>query len=176
MFFEALKDENLNLQANTAVKEISAAPDIDCFWSVTTGRGIINTRKVVMATNAYTAALLPEYHEKIVLYRAICSQIVVSNSPMLADSYAIRFSPKDFDYLIPRPDGSIIVGSAEPACFRHKGDWYGNVDDTKVIERAKDYFEVTRLRVTKTFVKLWIAGLFHIIRYLLPTLVQSLAL
>ena len=141
MFSEALKHENLNLQTNTPVNEISATPNTDGFWSVTTGRGIINARKVVTATNAYTAALLPEYHEKIIPYRAICSRIVAPNPPMLADSYAIRSNPKDFDYLIPRPDGSIIVGGARSAYFRHKEDWYGNVDDTQVIERAKDYFE-----------------------------------
>ncbi|KAI1052406.1 hypothetical protein LB507_007512 [Fusarium sp. FIESC RH6] len=141
MFSEALKHENLNLQTNTPVNEMSAIPNADGFWSATTGRGIINARKVVMATNAYTAALLPEYHEKIIPYRAICSRIVAPNPPMLADSYAIRFNPKDFDYLIPRPDGSIIVGGARSAYSRYKDDWYGNVDDTRVIERAKDYFE-----------------------------------
>jgi glycine/D-amino acid oxidase-like deaminating enzyme len=94
-----------------------------------------------MATNAYTAALLPEYNEKIIPYRAICSRIVAPNPPMFADSYVIRFNDADFDYLIPRPDGSIVVGGARRDYFKHTEDWYGNVDDTKLIERAKDYFE-----------------------------------
>ncbi|KAF9776843.1 hypothetical protein IL306_004906 [Fusarium sp. DS 682] len=141
MFAEALKHENLNLQTNTPVTNIPASPDAEGSWSVTTSRGIIRAKKVIMATNAYTAALLPEYKEKIIPYRAICSRIVAPNLPMLADSYAIRFSPTDFDYLIPRPDGSIIVGGARSAYFRHTEDWYGSVDDTGVIERAKDYFE-----------------------------------
>ncbi|KAI1024117.1 hypothetical protein LB504_005042 [Fusarium proliferatum] len=109
--------------------------------SVITTRGAIRARKVIVATNAYTAALLPEYRDKIIPYRAICSRIVATNPPLLADSYAIRFSPTDFDYLIPRLDGSIIVGGARSAYFRYREDWYGSVDDTKVIERAKDYFE-----------------------------------
>jgi glycine/D-amino acid oxidase-like deaminating enzyme len=141
MFAKGLKHKNLNLQTNTPVIAIPAAPDPDGSWSVTTSRGVIKARKVIMATNAYTAALLPEYHEKIIPYRAICSRIVAPNAPLLADSYAIRFGPTDFDYLIPRPDGSIIVGGARSAYFRHTEDWYGIVDDTKVIDRAKDYFE-----------------------------------
>ncbi|KAF4332960.1 gamma-glutamylputrescine oxidoreductase [Fusarium beomiforme] len=141
MFAEALKHENLNLQTNTPVTEIPTSPNADGSWSVTTSRGVIKARKVIMATNAYTAALLPEYHEKIIPYRAICSRIVAPSPPMLADSYAIRFNSTDFDYLIPRPDGSIVVGGARSAYFRHTEDWYGSVDDTRVIERAKDYFE-----------------------------------
>ncbi|KAI7759779.1 hypothetical protein LZL87_009102 [Fusarium oxysporum] len=141
MFSKALKHKNLNLQTNTAVTTIPASPEADGSWNITTSRGVIEARKIIMATNAYTAALLPEYHEKIIPYRAICSRIVAPNPPLLADSYAIRFSPTDFDYLIPRPDGSIIVGGARSAYFRYTEDWYGSVDDTTVIDRAKDYFE-----------------------------------
>ncbi|KAL4725811.1 hypothetical protein ACLX1H_006485 [Fusarium chlamydosporum] len=141
MFSQALSYKNLNLQTNTPATGVSALPDNVGRWTVTTSRGSIKARKVIMATNAYTAALLPEYHEKIIPYRAICSRIVAPNPPMLADSYAIRFTPKDFDYLIPRPDGSIVVGGARSAYFRHSEDWYGSVDDTKIIKRAKDYFE-----------------------------------
>ncbi|RGP60777.1 hypothetical protein FSPOR_10458 [Fusarium sporotrichioides] len=141
MFSEALSHENLNLQTNTLVTNISASPDPTGKWIVTTSRGSIRVQKVIIATNAYTAALLPEYHDKIIPYRAICSRIVAPTPPMLADSYALRFSPQDFDYLIPRPDGSIIVGGARSAYFRHTEDWYGNVDDTSLIERARDYFD-----------------------------------
>ncbi|KAK2690714.1 hypothetical protein QWA68_010471 [Fusarium oxysporum] len=141
MFAEVLEHKNLNLQTNTPVTSVSASPEADGSWSVTTSRGVIKARKIIMATNAYTAALLPEYHEKIIPYRAICSRIIAPNPPLLSDSYAIRFSPTDFDYLIPRPDGSIIVGGARSAYFTHTEDWYGSVNDSKVIERAKDYFE-----------------------------------
>lgn len=141
MFADALKHKNLNLQTSTPATSISASPEADGSWSVITTRGAIKARKVIVAANAYTAALLPEYRDKIIPYRAICSWIVAPNPPLLADSYAIRFSPTDFDYLIPRPDGSIIVGGARSAYFKYTEDWYGSVDDTKVIERAKDYFE-----------------------------------
>ncbi|GKU14937.1 unnamed protein product, partial [Fusarium langsethiae] len=141
MFSEALSHENLNLQTNTLVTNISASSDPTGEWIVTTSRGSIRVQKVIIATNAYTAALLPEYRDKIIPYRAICSRIVAPTPPMLADSYALRFSPQDFDYLIPRPDGSIIVGGARSAYFKYTEDWYGNVDDTNIIERARDYFD-----------------------------------
>ncbi|KAF5602496.1 gamma-glutamylputrescine oxidoreductase [Fusarium pseudocircinatum] len=79
MFAKALKHQNLNLQTNTSVTSIPASPDTDGSWSVTTSRGVVKARKVIVATNAYTAALLPEYHEKIIPYRAICSRIVAPN-------------------------------------------------------------------------------------------------
>lgn len=102
----------------------------------------MKAKKVVMATNAYTAALLPEYKDKIIPYRAICSHITTpGRAPHLAHSYALRFNDWDFDYLIPRPDGSIIVGGARQAYIRHLEDWYGNTNDSEVIERAKHYFD-----------------------------------
>ncbi|KAI1038168.1 hypothetical protein LB503_012024 [Fusarium chuoi] len=111
MFAEALKHKNFNLQTNTPEAFIPASPDTDGSWSLITTRGAIKARKFIVATNAYTTTLLPEYHDKIIPYRAICSHIIAMNPPLLADSYAIRFSPTDFDYLIPRPDRSIVVSS-----------------------------------------------------------------
>lgn len=138
MFADALKHKNLNLQTNTPAASIS---DADGSWSVMITRGAIKARKVVVAANACTAALLPGYHDKIIPHCAISSRIVAMNPPLLANSYAIRFSPTDFDHLIPRPDGSIIARGARSASFRYTEDCYGSVDDTKVIERAKDCFE-----------------------------------
>ncbi|KAH7159430.1 hypothetical protein B0J13DRAFT_592120 [Dactylonectria estremocensis] len=97
--------------------------------------------QVVMATNAYTAAVLPEYKDRIIPYRAICSRITTTaKAPHLANSYALRFDDWDFDYLIPRPDGSIIVGGARQAYVRHLEDWYGSTNDAELIKRARHYF------------------------------------
>jgi hypothetical protein len=43
--------------------------------------------------------------------------------------------------LIPRPDGSIIVGGARPTFFHDLESWYGNTDDSKLIESASHYFD-----------------------------------
>ncbi|CAJ0550004.1 Ff.00g099340.m01.CDS01 [Fusarium sp. VM40] len=134
----------VNIQTNTPVTTISSTQDSNGYWTLTTERGLVKTKKIIMATNAYTAALLPEYENKIVPYRAICSRIVVpktKRAPLLTNTYALRFNEWDFDYLIPRPDGSIIVGGARQAYIQHVEDWYGSVNDTEIIERAKHYFD-----------------------------------
>ncbi|KAH7145514.1 FAD dependent oxidoreductase [Dactylonectria estremocensis] len=141
MFREAVA-KGVNLQANTPVQTISSTRDANGFWMITTNRGVVKTRQVIMATNAYTAAILPEYAGKIIPYRAICSRITVpGRAPLLTNSYALRFNDWDFDYLIPRPDGSIIVGGARQAYIRHLEDWYGNSNDGELIERARGYFD-----------------------------------
>lgn len=142
MFAEALEHPNVNLQTNTPVKSIAESPTADGRWKVTTNRGTVLARQVIMATNAYTAALLPEYRNKIIPYRAICSRIVEpSQASRLTNTYALRFNEWDFDYLIPRTDGSIIVGGARRAYLRNLEDWYDNVNDEEVITRARGYFD-----------------------------------
>ncbi|KAM6509442.1 hypothetical protein FALCPG4_017097 [Fusarium falciforme] len=57
--FRKVVEGGVNLQTNTPVQAISAAPDQDGLWTVTTARGVVKAAQVVMATNAYTAAVLP---------------------------------------------------------------------------------------------------------------------
>ncbi|KAG4258772.1 hypothetical protein FPRO03_13438 [Fusarium proliferatum] len=134
--------QGINLQTNTPVLAVSKTQDANGQWTLSTSRGEVRTRKVVFATNAYTGSLLPEYKSKIIPYRAICSRIKTSGPhPLLNNTYALRFSDWNFDYLIPRLDGSIIVGGARDAYIRSVDSWYGSVDDTQVIDEARSYFD-----------------------------------
>lgn len=62
-------------------------------------------------------------------------------SPYLPNTYSLRWSPTIFDYLIPRPDGSIIVGGARAEYLPELSNWYNVVDDSELIEPAKNYFD-----------------------------------
>jgi glycine/D-amino acid oxidase-like deaminating enzyme len=53
----------------------------------------------------------------------------------------LRFSAWDYDYLIPRPDGSIVVGGAKSTFFHDSSEWYNNTDDSSLIEPARRYFD-----------------------------------
>lgn len=111
---------------------------------MSTPRGSIRTNKIVYATNGYTAAIAPEFSEKIVPVRGICSRIVTpkhKSSPYLPNTYSIKHGKSRYDYLIPRPDGSIIVGGAKQAFWHDRSHWYGVTDDSKMIEPAKHYFD-----------------------------------
>ncbi|KAF3011717.1 hypothetical protein E8E14_009830 [Neopestalotiopsis sp. 37M] len=142
MFAKAI-EKGVNLQTNTPVTGIPAQKNSDGTWHVTTSRGITRAKKVIMTTNAYTAALLPEYNDHIIPYKAVCCRIACPSgrAPLLSNTYSLRFADWDFDYLIPRPDGSIIVGGARSQYLHRLEDWYGNTDDSTMINGAKEYFD-----------------------------------
>jgi glycine/D-amino acid oxidase-like deaminating enzyme len=130
----------LNLQTNTAATTLVSSGST---WTATTPRGAISAPKVIIATNGYTSALLPEYTNKIVAARGIASRIVVPEgrrAPELPGSYGI-IAPGAWDYISQRPDGSIIVGGARPTFFDADSEWKNVVDDSTLIEPAKHYFD-----------------------------------
>lgn len=103
---------------------------------VETPRGILQARKVVHANNAYVSGLLPEYAKSIIPCKGICCHITVpkdGTAPPIGHSYIVRTEDGFLDYLIARPDGSIIVGGASATFRSHKDQWYNNVDDGKLI-------------------------------------------
>lgn len=138
-----LVNQGLNLQAHTAVSSVSPTQDKKYPHSVITPRGSILATKVVHATNAYASSILPEYTNAITPVRGICCHIESpqgTNTPHLVNTYGIRFDKVNNDYLIPRADGSIIVGGARQAFWHHKHQWFDNVQDNEIIEEAVPYF------------------------------------
>ena len=134
----------VNLQTHTPVTKVSDVPDDEGRWTVTTNRGSIRAKWVVFSTNAYTSSIAPEYKDKIIPVRGFCSRIVVPNPPPspLERSYMLRFNGWHYDYLIPRPDGSIIVGGAKSTFYYQDQDsWYNNTDDSRTVEAAVRYFD-----------------------------------
>ena len=136
-------DHGVNLQTNTPVTAVTREPDAQGYLTLTTQRGSIRAKKIVYATNAYTSAILPEYVDKIVPVRGICSHIVSGQqpAPTLSNSYIIRSSPTAYEYLVPRLDGSIVVGGARSEYLEDLECWYNNVNDDKLIDKAKNYFD-----------------------------------
>lgn len=136
----------VNLQTNTPVTSIS---DTEGNVNVTTPRGSVRTSKIVFATNAYTSFLLPEFSDMIVPVRGICSHIAPGKlpAPPLSNSYIIRWSGNEYEYLIPRLDGGIVVGGARSRYFLDLDSWYKNVEDDKLIEPARTHFDGYMQRV-----------------------------
>jgi glycine/D-amino acid oxidase-like deaminating enzyme len=113
-------------------------------WTVETPRGAIKTPKVIHATNAYASQILPEYTQSITPIRGICSHIATPQgkaSPHLVNTYAIRFDSRNYDYLIPRTDGSIIVGGARQRFWHNRARWFGTVNDSEMVDEAASYFD-----------------------------------
>lgn len=135
----------MNLQTNTPVQSVTSNGDnlSSRRWEVNTSRGTIQASKVLYASNAYTSALLPEFKKAIVPVRGICCRITTpqGHPPLLSNSYILRIAPGEYDYLIPRADGSIVVGGARRDFYKQLNLWYDVVDDSKLIEPAKSYFD-----------------------------------
>ncbi|KAJ5175835.1 uncharacterized protein N7482_001712 [Penicillium canariense] len=143
---EKVVSQGVNLQTHTPVSSItkSTIPSAPYGWEVKTPRGTIAARKVIFATNAYTSALVPQYKDKIIPVRGTCSRIAVppgSTAPRLTHTYTLRWGGWDYDYLIPRADGSIVVGGARSTFIHDLNDWYNVSDDSRVLEGAVRYFD-----------------------------------
>ncbi|KAH8169238.1 FAD dependent oxidoreductase domain-containing protein [Sarocladium implicatum] len=140
-----LLDKGLNLQAHTPVETVTASsPDNQSEWLVKTSRGTIRASKVVYATNGYTSHVLPEYTNTIVPVRGIACRIAAPagvDTPHLVNTYGIRFDARNNDYLIPRADGSIVVGGARQRFWHNRERWFGNIRDDELVDEAVSYFD-----------------------------------
>ncbi|KAH8658485.1 FAD dependent oxidoreductase superfamily [Xylariales sp. PMI_506] len=134
--------KGVNLQTNTPVLSVADKQEPDGSWAVTTSRGTILAKKIVFATNAYTAYILPQYENKIIPCRGICSRIICpGQAPHLPNTYSLRAGPGMSDYFISRTDSSIVVGGAKPYVAKSKDLWYNIVDDSKIVEPARQHFD-----------------------------------
>lgn len=136
--------KGVNLQTSTPVTSVSSERDPAGRWTVTTPRGPILAKKIIFATNGYTAAIAPQFEQKIIPVRGICSRIVPTkpeNTSRLVHTYSLRYGPALYDYMIPRLDKSIVIGGAKQPFWHDKSHWYGVTDDSKLIEPAATYFD-----------------------------------
>jgi glycine/D-amino acid oxidase-like deaminating enzyme len=132
----------VNLQTKTPVTSINPThARSEPAWTVTTTRGSIECHTVIHAINGYASALVPEMKGKIVPVKGMVARLVPTNAPELAESYMMRFSDYEYDYLIPRPDGSIVVGGARREFYKDIDSWFDVSDDGSLIRGAENYFE-----------------------------------
>ncbi|KAM0559771.1 hypothetical protein ACHAPJ_004295 [Fusarium lateritium] len=143
-------DMGLSLKTQTPVVSVEhAGPD---GHTLTTCSGeTITARKVVIGTNAYTSALLPEYANSIVPCKGLACHITGPEGEplpgLLAASYAIMeqdpvSNKTGYNYMVQLADNSIVVGGAHHKYDEHDpGSWYNNVDDRQLIEPAQRYFK-----------------------------------
>ncbi|KAJ7633405.1 FAD dependent oxidoreductase [Mycena polygramma] len=148
----------LNLQTHTPVRSVLPRPGGGggAGWQVETDRGAVETGKVVYATNAFTATLLPEFVGRIWPFKGQCSLVVPAKAyagrGMLTSTCAQHLAEGSRgiqgEYLIQRPkDGLIVFGGARRAVPRE--ELLGNTDDSgtypEITETLKEalprYFE-----------------------------------
>ncbi|EXJ62800.1 hypothetical protein A1O7_03240 [Cladophialophora yegresii CBS 114405] len=142
--------KGLNLQCNTPATSI--AKDENGSWTVSTPRGSITSKKLVLATNGYTAHLYPRLQGVIVPLRGVVTaQRPGQNMPQRGLETTYSFVYKEgFEYMISRPPGSkfegdIVIGGGMHVAKDDGMNEYGNTDDTTFDESSAEYLlECTR--------------------------------
>lgn len=151
---DLIKTELLNLQTTTPVTSLQK---VDSGWIVHTPRGMLAAPKVLLCTNAYTSALIPEFSDLIVPVRGEMSALIppasmkpanTSNHP-LELSYVFLGNEKQNinqdDYLVQHPfstassgqvGGELMFGGARMYAA-HAG--VGVSDDSAIDEPAAAY-------------------------------------
>ncbi|RDL35018.1 Uncharacterized protein BP5553_06949 [Venustampulla echinocandica] len=140
-----IERSSINVQTHTLVTSISSSHDGHSI--VKTPRGNILAKKVVFATNAYTAGISPSFSNKIIPIKGICSHTSVPKDtahppPHLNHTYGLSYNGYGVrDYLIPRPDGGVICGGGRETFVEDKKLWFNNWDDSTLLEPARQYFD-----------------------------------
>jgi glycine/D-amino acid oxidase-like deaminating enzyme len=104
----------MNLQTNTPVQAIAPVDDFDHEsprWTAVTCRGVVETAHLIVATNGYTAHLLPQMQGVIVPLRGqVTAQRPGSKLPGLHTTYSFIYA-QGYEYMISRPPGTPDAGT-----------------------------------------------------------------
>lgn len=147
----ALK-KGLNLQCNTPATAISKTPD-GLLWTVETPRGGIKAKKLVLATNGYSAHVFPRLQGVIVPLRGVVTaQRPGQHMPQtgLPTTYSFIYAD-GFEYMITRPagtkfEGDIVIGGGMHVAADEGMSEYGNTDDTTYDVDSAAYLEACTRR------------------------------
>ena len=150
----------LDLHTNTAVESIkqTAPSGTGGFrYEISTSEGPISTNIVILATNGYTAHLLPQMQGKIVPLRGQVTaqrpgpKLKQLKPNGLETTYSF-FYDTGFEYMIPRPNlpsvppddvGDIIIGGGLGRLSGEGFSEYGNTDDTELNNENSKYLKQT---------------------------------
>ncbi|KAG7841194.1 hypothetical protein KL942_002182 [Ogataea angusta] len=113
----------------------------DNTWMVKTPRGHVHAKKVVVATNAYTRALLPDFWGKITPVKGVVSHLQTESNKTL-ETNMVHTIPVEIDYISVRDDGSLVVGGGGQTykTSPNREMMVDNADDSYFPEETRQYF------------------------------------
>ncbi|KAG7819837.1 hypothetical protein KL909_004586 [Ogataea angusta] len=106
-----------------------------------TPRGHVHAKKVVIATNAYTRALLPDFWGKITPVKGVVSHLK-SESNKTLETNMVHTIPVEIDYISVQDDESLIVGGGGQTYKNppNREMMVDNADDSYFPEETRQYF------------------------------------
>ncbi|TQV91056.1 FAD dependent oxidoreductase [Cordyceps javanica] len=149
---EKVMELGATLYTNTPVKSVQSSTSQSSPAVLSTSKGDVRAAKVVYASNAYVAGLVPQYRRVIVPFvgqnsRIVPSRATLEQAPTLATTYNFHHDAAWVDYLNPRPDGAVIHGGGGRSFRKDRNDrsgaWFNSVDDSRLIsDRVAEDFRV----------------------------------
>jgi glycine/D-amino acid oxidase-like deaminating enzyme len=150
-------DQGLNLQTHTPVQQISSTTSDQNtpIWTAKTERGVIKTPNLILATNGYTAYLLPRMQTKIVPLRGQITAHKQTDAYLklhpkgLPGTYSMMYST-GYEYMIPRPQhpdvpselaGDIVIGGGLGALENEGLSEFGTTDDSVLNNENSRYLQ-----------------------------------
>ncbi|KIW01410.1 uncharacterized protein PV09_07174 [Verruconis gallopava] len=154
-----LANPNFQLQTFTPVASISKLNDMG-IWVAQTSRGAVTTKNLVLATNGYTAHLLPLMQTKIVPLRGQVTahragpKIQSMHPDGLPTTYSFIYSI-GYEYMISRPRlasvpddlvGDVVIGGGLGMLPNEGLSEFGETDDTVLNNLNSGYLRETTKR------------------------------
>ncbi|KAK6006331.1 hypothetical protein QM012_006741 [Aureobasidium pullulans] len=140
-------ERGVNLQTNTPVEGVEPANNFNPHaprWTAKTSRGNVETANLILATNGYTAHLLPQMQGIIVPLRGqITAQRPGSKLPGLDATYSFIYT-QGYEYMITRPPGTsdagtIVIGGGLGRLANAGASEFGHILDTGLNARISTY-------------------------------------
>ena len=139
--------KGLNLQTETPVLNINTV-DSSRVWSLQTSRGEVTARKVLLATNGYTAHLCPQLQGIVVPLRGhMTAQRPGTRLPQNGLSTTYSFIYDDgYEYMITRPRnakfaGDVMIGGGLTKAPDAGINEFGTTDDTSIDPVVLEYLK-----------------------------------
>ncbi|KAK4151523.1 FAD dependent oxidoreductase [Chaetomidium leptoderma] len=147
--------KGLNLQTGTPVGGLNKEKEEEGgLWAVETPRGTVRAKRVVLATNGYTAAVWPPFQGVVVPLRGqVTAQRPGKGMPLggcLPTTYSFIYE-KGYEYMVPRAEGSRFAGDIVMGggLVRAPDDGlmeFGTTDDSALNEGISEYLKETAPR------------------------------
>jgi glycine/D-amino acid oxidase-like deaminating enzyme len=143
----------MGLELYTHTPALKLSRGNDGIWDIETSKGSLKAKRVVLATNGYTAFLSPIFQGSIVPLRGqITAHRPGSHMPVsgLPTTYSFLYA-NGYEYMIPRPPGSkfegdILIGGGLVKGKDEGIEEFGTTDDGSVNEEISEYLTGTTKR------------------------------